>query len=177
MIILMGLAGSGKGTQAQFLSERYGYKSISTGEILRQYANEDQKRRMLVGELLRDDEINTMVDKTLATVEDPNKCLLDGFPRSITQAEWLLSHVSEKRLALPTVIYIHISEEVVRQRLVLRGRADDTDASITKRFEEYRHSTQPITDYFKAKGIQVYQVEGDQTPEAVHADIAKIISE
>jgi adenylate kinase len=177
MIILMGLAGAGKGTQAELLSNKYGYQAISTGEMLRQRATEDQRRRILAGKLISDEEINEMVDSTLDAVENPDKCLLDGYPRSINQVDWLLSEAKKGRFGLTAVIHIDLTEDVVRRRLLERGRSDDTEVSISKRFDEYKKSTLPILDYLKEKGVRVYQVNGDQTPEEVHEDIAKIIEQ
>lgn len=176
MIILMGLAGAGKGTQAQMLAEKYGYVTISTGELLRNFATEDQKRRMLTGELISDDEIIDMVDRRLNELQDLSKVLLDGFPRSVRQSEWLLKQIEEGRLKLTAVIHMVIDETRVRERLVGRGRADDTDAGISRRFEEYRQTTLPIIDHFKEENIHVYTVDADQTPEEVHKDIVEILT-
>lgn len=171
MIILMGMAGAGKGTQAKMLVDRDNYSLISTGDLLRTYATEDQHRRMLEGVLLRDDEIFEMIGKALDKVPDLSKCVLDGTPRSIPQADWLLAQAGAGRFAITAVIHINVSEEVVRERLAGRGRADDTEAGMTKRFEEYRNNTLPILKYLQDRGVQVHEVNGDQDPAAVHDEI------
>ncbi len=176
MIILMGLAGAGKGTQAKMLVEKYGYSLISTGDLLRTYASDEQKQRMLQGVLLRDDEIYDMIGKALDAVPDTSKCIIDGTPRSIPQADWLLAQAAQGRFTIDAVVHLEISEDVVRRRLLDRARPDDTDAGISKRFEEYHRATQPILEYLAQKGIPVYNVDGDQAPEAVHADIVANIS-
>lgn len=171
MIILMGLAGAGKGTQAKMLVEENGYSLISTGDLLREYATEDQKRRMHQGVLLEDAEIYEMIGKALDRVPDLTKCLIDGTPRSVPQADWLLEQVEAGRFTIDAVLHLEIAEDVVRQRLLERGRTDDTEESIAKRFAEYHRATEPILDYLKNKGIPVFRINGDQAPEAVHADI------
>lgn len=168
MIVLMGIAGAGKGTQAKMLVDRDNYSLVSTGDLLRTYASEDQHRRMLAGILLRDDEIFSMIGKALDKVPDLNKCVLDGTPRSIAQADWLLEQVKEGHFEIRAVVHIAVDENIVRQRLIGRGRSDDTEAGIAKRFEEYRSNTLPILDYLKGHGIKVCEVDGNQAPDQVH---------
>lgn len=175
MIILMGIVGAGKGTQAKLLADHSGYEPISTGELLRKYATEEQHRRMLAGELLGDDEIIEMVDKVLDEVDDPGKCMLDGFPRSVRQTEWLLDQVEKGRFSLTAIIHLLVSEEVVRERMLNRGRPDDTPETITKRFQEYHTVTEPVLEYLKDRGVKVYDVDGDQEPEAVHEDVVRAL--
>ena len=171
----MGIAGAGKGTQAKMLVEKDNYSLVSTGDLLRTYATEDQHRRMLEGVLLRDEEIFEMIGKALDKVPDLSKCVLDGTPRSIPQAEWLLQQAKQGRFDIKAVVHINVDEDIVRQRLVGRGRSDDTDAGITKRFEEYRNNTLPILDYLEQHGIKVYDVDGNQEPATVHQEIVKCI--
>lgn len=171
----MGLAGAGKGTQAKMLVEREGYSLISTGDLLRAYATEDQQRRMLAGELLEDDEIFAMIGQALKKVSDLQKCLLDGTPRTIPQADWLMDQAKQGHFDITAIIHFSIDEAVVRQRLLDRGRTDDTPAGIDKRFEEYRNATLPILKYFKDKNIPVYDVNGDQDPEAVYEDVVRLL--
>lgn len=175
MIVLMGIAGAGKGTQAKMLVEKNNFSLVSTGDLFRAYANEDQHRRMLTGQLLRDDEIYEMIGRALSEVPDLQRCVLDGTPRSIPQADWLLEQVRQGRFTIKAVIHISVDEDIVRRRLTDRGRSDDTDAGITKRFEEYRNNTLPILQYLKEKGVQVFEVNGGQTPDQVHEDILRSI--
>lgn len=175
MIILMGIVGAGKGTQAKLLADHSGYEPISTGELLRKYASEDQHRRMLAGELLGDEEIIAMVDKVLDEVKDPSRCMLDGFPRSVRQTEWLLGEFEKGRFDLTAFLHLIVSEEVVRERMLNRGRPDDTPETITKRFQEYHTVTEPVLEYLKQRGTKVYDVDGDQEPEAVHQDVCRVL--
>jgi adenylate kinase len=173
MIILMGLAGAGKGTQAKMLTDLEGWTVISTGELLRAFATDDQRTRMLAGDLISDDEIIDMVDRRLNELDNTEKVLFDGFPRSVKQVEWVLEQVETGRLPRPTVLHMMIDEDIVRARLKERGRADDTDEGISRRFEEYRNATVPVIEYLEKQGITVHEIDADQTPERVHDDIMK----
>lgn len=177
MIILMGIVGAGKGTQAKLLAEHSGYQAVSTGELLRTYATEEQHRRMLAGELLGDEEIIDMVDTVLDEVQDPGKCMLDGFPRSVRQTEWLLEQIRQNRFDLTAIIHLIVSEEVVRERMLNRGRPDDTPETIVRRFQEYHTITEPVLEYLRQHGVPVYDVNGDQDPEAVHEDVRRALDQ
>ncbi len=177
MIILMGIVGAGKGTQAQMLAEHSGFQAISTGDLLRKYATEEQHRRMLAGELLDDDEIIDMVDQVLTNAKDPAKCLLDGFPRSVKQTQWLLDQIKSGRFKLTEIIHLIVSEEVVRKRMLARGRPDDTEQTISRRFQEYHNITEPILEYMEQQNIKVVDIDGDQEPEAVHRDVVRAIEQ
>lgn len=171
MIVLMGIAGSGKGTQGKRLAEAYGLAYLSTGEMLRAHATPEQHERMLAGELLDDQEIIAMVDTVLTGMPDPNHCLFDGFPRSARQTEWLLEQVSNGRIHMPTILQLNVSKEEVKQRLLLRGRSDDTPETIERRFDEYDRVTVPILDYLKLHEVPVYSVDAAQPPEQVYQAI------
>lgn len=171
----MGIAGAGKGTQAKMLVDKDNYSVVATGDTFRKYATEEQRSRMLKGLLLRDEDIYEMLSKAFDAVPDLERCILDGAPRSIPQADWLLSEVAQRNFAITAVVHINISEEAVRQRLLGRGRSDDTEAGISKRFEEYRNSTLPILQHLKDRGVPVREVDGDQNPDEVHESILKCI--
>lgn len=171
MILLMGIAGAGKGTQGKMLVEKNGYSYLSTGEMLRRYATPKQQERMLAGELLDDQEIIMMVDKALGALSDAQKCILDGFPRTIPQTDWLLEQVKSGRIKLTAIFNLAASEKVVKSRLLARGRPDDTLEAVARRFEEYKQVTLPILDHLQAANIPVYEVDAMRDPTAVHDDL------
>lgn len=168
----MGIAGAGKGTQAKMLVDRDGYSIVATGDTFRKFATEEQRSRMLQGLLLQDEDIYEMLNKAFDTVSDLEKCILDGAPRSIPQADWLLR---QSRLDIKAVVHINVDEDVVRRRLLSRARSDDTESGISKRFEEYRNNTLPILKHLKARGIKVFEVDGNQEPNKVHQEILECI--
>jgi adenylate kinase len=169
----MGIAGSGKGTQGKILADEYGYHWISSGEILRMYITGERRQRMLAGELLDDEEIIRIWDKVLASISDKNECVLDGFPRTIPQAEWLLKEAKQGRFRVTEVLHLVASREAVTNRLLERGRQDDHAKAIEARFNEYEKSTMPIIRWFEKEGIPVVKVDAEQPIQTVHQEIVK----
>jgi len=173
MILLMGIAGSGKGTQGKMLADARGFHLISMGEVLRMYVTGKQRERMLAGELLDDQEIITIVDQVLTSLPDEEEVILDGFPRTIPQAEWLLEQAQAGRFNLHLAFHLVASREAVKQRLVKRGRIDDKDAAIEARFDEYERSTAPLLDWLQKHGVEVVNVDAERSVEAVNDDLVK----
>lgn len=171
MIILMGVAGAGKSMQGRLFADEHGYAWISTGELFRVLVTGKRRQQMLEGKLLSDDEVIKLIDKTLKMIDVDKEFLLDGFPRTKSQADWLLKQVKDGRFALTAIFNLTASPEVVKDRLLKRGRQDDTEAAIKKRFDEYESVTLPIIDYFRQAGISVYDIDASQDPMAVHDKI------
>ena len=176
MIILMGVAGAGKSLQGRRLADEHGYAWISTGELFRVLVTGERRQQMLEGKLLSDDEVIELVDQTLDSMVDVNKeFILDGFPRTKVQADWLLKQVKNDRLGITAVLNMAATRAEVKQRLLARGRLDDTEEAIEHRFEEYEKTTLPIIDYFRENGVTVYDIDADKDPETVHDQIKKCI--
>jgi adenylate kinase len=175
MIILTGVAGSGKSMQGKMFADEHGYAWISTGEILRVLVTGKRRHEMLQGKLLSDDEMITILDTVLNLIDAKQEFVLDGFPRTTPQADWLLDQVHKGRLMLTAVINLDASEEIVHERLMSRGRRDDTEEAINERFAEYRSVTVPILEYFKKEGVHVYNIDAAQAPRDVHDEILKCI--
>ncbi len=175
MIILTGVAGAGKSMQGKMFADEHGYAWISTGEILRVLVTGKRRHEMLQGKLLSDDEMITILDTVLNLIDSKQEFVLDGFPRTTAQADWLLDQIHKGRLNLTTVINLDASEDVVKKRLMSRGRRDDNEKAITERFNEYRSVTLPILDYLKKEGVEVYTIDAAQDPRAVHDEILKRI--
>lgn len=175
MIILTGVAGAGKSMQGKIFADEHGYAWISTGEIFRVLVTGKRRQEMLQGKLLSDDEVISIIDKVLDLIDTSAEFVLDGFPRTIIQADWLISQVESGRLSLTAVINLAASEDVVRSRLVQRGRADDNENAIAERFREYKEVTLPILDHFKKEKIRVCEIDAAQTPRAVHDAILDCI--
>jgi adenylate kinase len=173
MILLMGIAGSGKGTQGQLLAEKQSRQVLSTGDLLRAYGSDDQHARMLRGIILGDDEVTAMLDKALSDLPDQDRTIVDGYPRTIKQAEWLLDQTAEGRFKLEAVILLQASRQAVAERLRDRGRPDDHDSAIEARFAEYEQSTLPIIDHLERSGVPILKINGEQPVTAVHLEIIK----
>ncbi len=176
MIVFMGVAGSGKSAQGRLLADRLGYPWLSTGEFLRMLISGQRRRQMLEGKLLDDAEIISLVQKIFRIVDTHHEFVMDGFPRTVAQADWLLTQRKHGQLHITAVIHLQASEEVVLERLLSRGRQDDQKAVILERFREYELATQPIIAEFKESGVPVFEVNGEGEVEAIHEDIVRAIA-
>lgn len=175
MIILMGVAGAGKSMQGHTLADKYGYAYLSTGELFRVLITGRRRNEMLEGKLLSDDEVIKVVDTVLGLVDTSQQFILDGFPRTKKQIEWLMEQHRQGRFGLPLVINLEIEESVIRERLQKRNRPDDTDQAITQRYNSYQAVTRPILKEMKQHGITVVDIDADQTPDVVHQEIVAAI--
>lgn len=177
MIILTGVAGAGKSMQGKILADEHGYAWISTGEILRVLVTGRRRQEMLQGKLLSDEEMITILDKVFDLIDPTQEFILDGFPRTVPQADWLLGQVKKGRFDLTAIINLDASEDVVKERLIARGRLDDTEDAIRERFREYRSVTLPILEHFRKEGMTVYTVNAASSPREVHDEILHCIGE
>lgn len=171
----MGVAGSGKSMQGRMLADQLALPWLSTGEFLRMLISGDERRDMLAGKLLDDEEIISLVQKIFTVVDVEEDFILDGFPRTFGQADWLLNQVKYGQLSISGVVHLQASEEAVLKRLLGRGRQDDTKDAITERFREYEESIKPILAQFKEAGIAIHEINGEQEPGAIHQDIMKAL--
>ena len=154
-VVLLGPPGAGKGTQAVRLAEKLGVPHISTGELFRHNISNGTalgvraKQYMDAGELVPSDLTNALVDDRLGEEDVAGGFILDGFPRTIDQAEALHDMLERRGLKLDAVLELRVPEEVLINRLMSRGRADDTEDVIRNRFRVYRDETAPLLDYYE----------------------------
>lgn len=185
-IVIFGAPGAGKGTQAQLLAEKYDFLHISTGDLLRQEvaANTPLGQRaqaiMNRGDLVGDDIVVALLARALqnrSTLPDPDAavdpwdrerkgephrpegCIIDGFPRTVSQAQTLEFLFSKLKRKIDCIIAIDVPrDELVRrihERAAISGRADDTEEVIRHRIELYDEQTQPVLDYYRVSGLLV----------------------
>lgn len=177
MIVLLGVAGAGKSYQGRLMADEYGFAWISTGEILRVLITGARRQEMLAGKLLSDEEVINVMDKVLELIDPEQEFVLDGFPRTDAQADWLLGQISSQRFHLTAVFNLEADESIVRERLLQRGRQDDTNTSIAERFKEYRETTLPILKRFKEAGVNVIDIDASKASEIVHHKIIATVEE
>jgi adenylate kinase len=175
MILLMGVAGSGKSTQGHQLADEYGYAYISTGEVFRVLITGRRRNEMLEGQLLSDQEVIRVVDKVLELIDTKEQFILDGFPRTKPQVDWLIQQCRAGRFSEPVVINLEVPEKVIRDRLQKRGRLDDSEEAISQRYEQYESVTRPILAYMKIKGWSITEINAGRDPQAVHRDILRVL--
>lgn len=175
MIIFMGVAGSGKSVQGKLLADSLALPWLSTGEFLRMLIAGERRKDMMAGKLIEDKEIIKLVQKIFSMINVHEEFVLDGFPRTLQQADWLLNQVKHDQLSVSAVIHLVASEETVRTRLQIRGRQDDHDEAITERVHEYEDTIKPILGHFNKAGIPVFDIKGEGSVESIHSDILRAV--
>jgi adenylate kinase len=175
MIIFMGVAGSGKSVQGRMLADELGLPWLSTGEFLRMLISGERRKDMLAGKLLQDREIIKMVQKIFAMIDVHEEFILDGFPRTVSQADWLLNQHKHNQMDVTAVIHLTVDEETVLQRLLQRGRQDDHKEAILERFREYEEVTKPILAHFRNAKVPIFEVEGEGDMNTIHKEIKQAI--
>lgn len=172
MIVLFGLAGSGKGTQAKALSEIFGWRTFSVGQVIRDtgaYADIIDK-----GGLIPDEDVINLMNKQIEITEaEGYEIILDGYPRTEYQAKWLMEHRAKD---IKGAIMLDVPKEELYNRLALRGRDDDMDkASIDRRFEIFEQNINSILSLFEANNIPVVHVDGVGTEGEVTDRLVEIV--
>ena len=172
MIILFGLAGSGKGTQGKALSEIFGWRWLSVGDVIRQTG--EFKEIIDRGELIPDEAVINLMNKQIEKAEAEGfDVILDGFPRDKDQAEWLMEHMPEK---IDGAIILEVPKDELFERLALRGRDDDMEReSIERRFEIFEQNIYSILPLLEAKNIPVEYVDGVGLVEEVTDRLVEVI--
>ncbi|CAM3619161.1 adenylate kinase [Tsukamurella ocularis] len=153
-LVILGPPGAGKGTQAERLSEKYGIPHISTGDLFRANISEgtalgvEAKKYMDAGELVPSSVTVDMVRSRLTEPDATNGFILDGFPRATDQADALGEILAEGGQKLDAVISFEVPEDTVVERMLARGRADDTEEVIRNRLHVYENQTAPLLAYY-----------------------------
>ncbi|MBW8910082.1 MAG: adenylate kinase [Mesorhizobium sp.] len=190
-LILLGPPGAGKGTQAQRLVEKHGIPQLSTGDMLRaavQAGTEVGKRAKAVmdaGELVSDAIVNAIVAERIDQADCANGFILDGYPRTLVQADAVEAMLAERGIALDTVIELVVDDKALVGRIVKRAedaraagqpvRKDDNPEVFEERLREYYKKTAPLTGYYYAKG-KLKTVDGMASIDAVTAEIGKVLA-
>ena len=160
-LVLVGPPGAGKGTQAVRLAERLRVPHISTGDLFRANLKDmtplgvEAKGYMDAGDLVPDEVTTRMVRSRLDEPDTGTGFILDGFPRTLPQADALDAMLGELGVALDAVVELDAADEVVVQRLLGRGRSDDTEDVIRNRQKVYRDETAPLLDHYRTKVVSV----------------------
>ena len=185
-ILLLGPQGSGKGTQAMRIAAEYSIPHIATGDILREaIANETSLGREVKpivesGRLVSDELMAALIRERLETGDTRGGFVLDGFPRTLPQAEALDTMLREIDRELSIVFALQISDDACTARLLNRaeeeGRSDDTPDVIARRLEIYHAETEPLVEHYRAQGI-VVPIHADATVNEVFAEVQQALEQ
>ena len=174
MIILFGLAGSGKGTQGKAISEIFGWKWLSVGEAIRQTGGYEEIINQ--GKLIPDEDVIKIMDKQIQKCEDEGfDVILDGYPRDVEQAEYIMQNMADK---INGAIILEVPKDELYQRLSLRGRDDDQEKeAIDRRFAIFEQNIDLILPLFEAKNVPVKRVDGVGKIEEVTSRLVEVVKE
>jgi adenylate kinase len=183
-LILLGAPGSGKGTQGPVLASHFGATHISTGELLRAHLTdtnglgkriEDYVRS---GELVPDEIVLEFLRDPIATAVASGGYVLDGFPRTVRQAEVAYERAVPTGTTAEAVVYLAVPDDIVRERLAGRsaeGRADDDAEVIERRLRIFHSETEPLLEYYRGRDLLV-PVEATGSPEDVTAAVLSALA-
>jgi adenylate kinase len=205
-IVLLGAPGAGKGTQAKMITEKWNIPQISTGDILRAaVANGtplglEAKRFMDAGDLVPDAVVIGLVKDRLAEPDTATGFILDGFPRTVAQAEALDAELTGLGKGIEAAVAVDVDPEVIVDRLTSRRtcrecgaitsasagatcpkcqgelyqRDDDNETTVRNRLDVYARSTAPLVDYYRNKGL-LSEIDGDRPVDVVFADVTAVL--
>lgn len=167
MIIFFGLAGSGKSVQSDKLSAAINWPHISAGAALRASQDPQVKADLEKGNLADYRVTNGLMRQILD--ETSNRLILDGYPRQMEQAQWLI----DEQRPIELCVWLDVSEETIRRRLAERGRHDDTEEAIHRRLEIFRAQTCQVLDFFSDHGVKIVKIDGSGSIDEVHQAVLK----
>lgn len=170
MILMFGPTGAGKSMQGQMLAVRQGWKWLSTGEMLRQSTDPAVIDKLKAGELISDELTYVVFDSAIQeaiSAKFPNT-IVDGFPRTKEQAEWLGKYLEAIHQAIDVVVVLEVPENEIMQRLAMRGRMEDTPETIAKRMTIYRQKMYPVLGILAEKGVRIVHLDGVGSAGEVH---------
>jgi adenylate kinase len=179
-IVFIGPPGVGKGTQSERLTRHLGILHLSTGEMLRQAYQEQSDLGLLAhehivqGRLVPDAMMSDLVAQRLELGDCKRGYILDGFPRTLGQAETLDEMLRGRGTPLTAVLALEAKTDELVKRLAGRGRADDKPEIVRNRLQEYTRQTAPLVDYYLGQGL-LHRIDGTGTPNEVFARIEDVI--
>lgn len=179
MILLFGPTGAGKSMQGQMLAVRQGWKWLSTGEMLRSSQDPDVIDVLKSGELVSDELTYEVFEEAVrdAEAKEYKNIIVDGFPRTKVQAEWLAEYMERTHQEIDIVVVLEVPESEIMQRLEKRARMEDTPETIAKRMTIYRQKMYPVLGIFAEQGMRIVHLDGTGTAGEVHDRIFAEVSE
>lgn len=173
MVIFFGSAGSGKSVQGQLLATSQNWRWLSMGQLLRDTKDAEILSILGEGKLIPYERTNEILTEALQQTGGDRGVVLEGYPRQLEQAEWLITNQPHNGHSVQAVIVLEVPPEEAIKRLSLRKRADDTPAAINERLRTYSAEISPILDYLDAQKVKIIHVDGTGAVEEIHDRIRK----
>ena len=183
VLIFLGPPGSGKGTQAQILTDKLNLNHLSVGDLLRENISNNTELGKLAssyvksGELVPDELIIDLMDSYITNIKnktDNSGIILDGFPRTINQAIALENKIKQLNVSIKAVINLDIPDQKILNRLAARGREDDKPELIKNRLKVYRNQTEPLLEFYSERSL-LETINGDQSETDVSSAINNVL--
>lgn len=176
MIIFFGPAGSGKSLQGQKLAEKYDWKWMSVGQMLRDRQDPELEKIMKTGALVPDELVVKMMHEAMVEADEAGKnAILDGYPRDEWQAEWIVENGDTKYF--DGAIIFDVSHEELKKRLALRGREDDNDEAIEQRWALFDRTIKTMSELLENNGVKIAHIDGVGEIEEISERIEKQLKE
>ncbi len=173
MIIFFGPTGAGKSVQGQMLAVRQGWKWLSTGEMLRESNDPGVIEVLKSGELVSDELTYEVFDQAIQHARENNypNIIVDGFPRTALQAEWLAKYMDKNDQKIDLVVVLEVPQSEIMKRLEKRARMEDTPETIARRMAIYRQKMYPVLGIFAEDHVPIIHLDGTGTAGSVHDKI------
>lgn len=170
MIIFFGPTGAGKSVQGQMIAARHDWEWLSTGQLLRDSNDSKIIQILKSGDLVSDGVTYDVFHKAIQEAKDDgfNNVIIDGFPRTKEQAEWLSKYMDLNSEKIDLVIVLEVPETEIMKRLDKRARMEDTPETIAKRMSIYRQKMYPVLGIFAEQGIRIVHIDGTGTVGEIH---------
>jgi adenylate kinase len=168
MIVFFGPAGAGKSVQGQLLAARNNWRWLSSGQLLRDTHDIELIKEMQTGKLVTPEKVNELMGDALKRSKNVDRVILDGYPRQLSQAKWLIASQPDHDRSIQLVIVLEVPRSELLKRIEVRGRIDDTPEAVDERLRIYRTEIYPILTYLTEQGVNVAHIDGNGTVGQVH---------
>ncbi|HEX3082546.1 MAG TPA: nucleoside monophosphate kinase [Candidatus Saccharimonadia bacterium] len=173
LIVLMGPTGAGKSVQGDYLAQELGGVHLSSGNLLRQ--DPEAAKMIANGKLAPAHEVERIVGEAIAEVPAEKPVILDGFPRTDSNLQWMDRELPKMNRPVTDVVLIELDAETIVKRLGDRARPDDTPEAIQMKLDEYERNTQPVVDHYEGLGV-LKRVDGRGTKDEVRDLVRSALS-